>query len=311
MPGPAVALIGAATAIGGGIAQSSASSKATKAQVTAQDKAIAEQRRQFEEYQRLVKPYVDAGEPALKGLLDLTGLSKSSVDYGAYVRNNPDLLAQYNAQSSQQGNVGFGSMNDVGFGSTRGFGVIDNFVGEGQFDPGLASAPPAMSIEEFGRNHYETVGKQEGRDIAAFTNDPQAAAVGALENSSIFRTLARQGEDAILQNASATGGIRGGNTQGALARFRPQLLDQFIERQYGRLGGIAQMGATAAAGAGQAGINTGQNIANNLVGQGNAQAQGSIAQGNIFANTLGTLGGVLAGGIGPSNQVLNRVRVAF
>jgi hypothetical protein len=64
------------------------------------------------------------------------------------------------------------------------------------------------------------------------------------EQSPIFQALAGQGEEAILQNASATGGLRGGNVQGALAQFRPALLNQFLEQQYGRLGGMTQHRAT-------------------------------------------------------------------
>ncbi|WP_449405980.1 hypothetical protein [Massilia phosphatilytica] len=34
-----------------------------------------------------------------------------------------------------------------------------------------------------------------------------------------FQALQQQGNDAILANASATGGLRGGNVQGALGQF--------------------------------------------------------------------------------------------
>jgi saccharopine dehydrogenase-like NADP-dependent oxidoreductase len=65
--------------------------------------------------------------------------------------------------------------------------------------------------------------------------EAQQAYVAEQEQSPIFQALARQQEEAILQNASATGGLRGGNVQGALAQFRPALLNQFLEQQYGRL----------------------------------------------------------------------------
>ena len=44
--------------------------------------------------------------------------------------------------------------------------------------------------------------------------EAQQAYVTQQEQSPIFQALAGQGEEAILQNASATGGLRGGNVQG-------------------------------------------------------------------------------------------------
>lgn len=76
--------------------------------------------------------------------------------------------------------------------------------------------------------------------------EAQAAAVAQLENSPMFSSIARQGENAMLQNAAATGGLRGGNTQGALAQFRPSLLNQFIQQRFQNLGGIAGMGLAGA-----------------------------------------------------------------
>ena len=57
--------------------------------------------------------------------------------------------------------------------------------------------------------------------------------------------MVQQGQDAILQNASAIGGLRGGNTQAALAQFRPALLSQLIAEQYNRLGGLSSLGQNA------------------------------------------------------------------
>lgn len=115
-------------------------------------------------------------------------------------------------------------------------------------------------------------------------NDAQAAAIQALQESPQFTSLLAQGENSILQNASATGGLRGGNTQAALAQYSPALLAQTINDQYSRLGGITSMGQNAAAGVGNAGMQTGNNIAT-LLGQiGSAQAGGALASGRAQAN---------------------------
>lgn len=92
--------------------------------------------------------------------------------------------------------------------------------------------------------------------------DEQARALAALEASPGFASLVRNGEEAVLQNASATGGIRGGNTQRGLADFRSDALADTLQRQLSNLGGIAGMGmgatgTIAALGANKANATTG------------------------------------------------------
>lgn len=125
--------------------------------------------------------------------------------------------------------------------------------------------------------------------------EAQAQYVSQQEQSPIFQALARQGEEAMLQQASATGGLRGGNIQGALAQFRPSLLNQFLQQQYTNLGGITSLGQRSAAGVGAAGIESAQQIANLLGEAGAAKAGAAGAQGQMWGNILGTAGGVLKG----------------
>lgn len=131
----------------------------------------------------------------------------------------------------------------------------------------------------------------------------QQQAINALMRGPEFQGLVQQGENALLQNASATGGLRGGNTQAALAQFRPQMLSALINQQYGRLGGLSQLGQASATGQAAQGMNLGTNIAN-LLQQG-AQGQGlsAVALGNIqksaFGDALGLFGNFAGmGGLG-------------
>jgi hypothetical protein len=117
--------------------------------------------------------------------------------------------------------------------------------------------------------------------------DAQRAALQAIEQGPEFAALAQQGETAILQNAAATGGLRGGNVQGALAQFRPQILSGLIEQQYGRLGGLATMGQNSATNVGTAGMQTGVNVGNLLGQQGAARAGGTLATGGTWGNLAG------------------------
>jgi hypothetical protein len=132
----------------------------------------------------------------------------------------------------------------------------------------------------------------------------QAAAIAEIEQGGGFQARVRSGEEALLQRASATGGLRGGNIQAALAQFRPQMLEQEIERQYGRLGGFSdigretqanllKIGQASAAGVGAQGITTGTNVANLLAQQGAAQAGGEIGQAKAYGQLFNLPGQLL------------------
>ena len=203
----AVAIVGGSVV--SGIAQSSAASSAAGAQERAAQAGIEEQRRQFDEIQKLLAPYVQAGEGAISGF-------------------QPFQQAGMQAFEQQQALAGL-----------RG--------------------PEA-----------------------------QQAAISQIESSPFLQSQIEQGERALLQRASATGGLRGGNIQAALAQFRPQMLQQAIEQQYGRLGGFAGTGlgvteqlyrggqASAVNQASAAG-SLGQGVAGLLQQQGAAQAGGRLA----------------------------------
>jgi hypothetical protein len=112
--------------------------------------------------------------------------------------------------------------------------------------------------------------------------EAERAAIERISGGETFKSLAQQGEEALLQRASATGGLRGGNIQGALAQFRPELLSSLIEQQYGRLGGLAKIGQTSAAGVGAAGMESGTNVANLLAQQGAARAGGVVGEAKAY-----------------------------
>lgn len=130
--------------------------------------------------------------------------------------------------------------------------------------------------------------------------EAQAAAIAQLEQSPQFQAMLQQGESAILQNASATGGLRGGNTQAALAQFRPAMLSQLIQQQMAQLGGLSAMGQQGAMGAAGFGQQGAANIGTQLGAIGQAQAGAALAQGQGMANLFGGVGGALGtlGGLG-------------
>jgi hypothetical protein len=119
--------------------------------------------------------------------------------------------------------------------------------------------------------------------------DAQQQAMQGFEQSPLFQSLTQQGENAILQNASATGGLRGGNVQTALSQFRPQVLNSLIEQQYGRLGGLSSLGQASAAGQASQGMQSASNIGNLLANQGAALAGGQMARGGVARQAFGDM----------------------
>ena len=194
MPNPVAGLVAGGASLVGSAVQSRASGKAAQAQTAASQQGIEEQRRQFDEMQRLLEPYVAAGQPALEAQQALLGLA----------------------------------------------------------------GPEA-----------------------------QQAAIQQIESSPLLQALTRQGEEAMLQQASATGGLRGGNLQGALAQFRPAMLQQALEQQYARLGGMTALGQQSAAGVGAAGMESGRTVAGLLGQQGAAAAGGALGRAAPFVQLAG------------------------
>jgi hypothetical protein len=88
----------------------------------------------------------------------------------------------------------------------------------------------------------------------------EAAQIARIEQSPLFQAQVRQGEEALLQGASATGGLRGGNIQAALAQFRPGMLQSQIDLQYERLGGLTTLGQKSAAAQAGAGMGLAESL---------------------------------------------------
>lgn len=192
----AAAVVGAAASM----SQAEDAEDAAYAQQQSAQQGISEERRQFDSVQQLLKPYVDAGGPALTGQQDLLGL---------------------NGNAAQQ------------------------------------------------------------------------SAIGGIQNGANFQALLKQGESSILQNASATGGLRGGNTQAALAQFSPAMLQAAINDQYSKLGGMTTLGQNSAVQQANAGQASTSSIVNLLQQQGAAQAGGLLAQGKGEAGAVNSVGNAI------------------
>lgn len=133
--------------------------------------------------------------------------------------------------------------------------------------------------------------------------DAQQNAINAISSSPQLQAMMQQGENAMLQNASATGGLRGGNLQGGLAQYRPAMLNQAISQQYQNLAGLTSLGQASAAGVGNAGMQTAAQIGQQYNQIGAAQAGQALAQGKVLGNLFNTPMTILGMQYGSGSQV--------
>jgi hypothetical protein len=140
----------------------------------------------------------------------------------------------------------------------------------------------------------------------------QQTALTGLTSNPLYTTGMQLGQQSILQNASATGGLRGGNTIASLGYLPSQILSGVEQQQISGLGSalsgiqgllsgqgaLIQQGESAAAGTGTAALQTGNNITS-LIGQQGAISAGASLAGtnsitsalNGFSSYMGTGGG--------------------
>lgn len=123
--------------------------------------------------------------------------------------------------------------------------------------------------------------------------DAETAAVEQLRNSPFFQQNLDDANENLLQTASATGGVRGGNTAGAIGQLSPQLLQQYYQQAMSGYGNLAQLGLGATGAVSNAGLSN-ANAATSLTGQiGQAKAANYLTKGGINAANWNNIGGVL------------------
>lgn len=123
--------------------------------------------------------------------------------------------------------------------------------------------------------------------------DKQGLAIEALKASPFYQSLYRNGLEANLQNASATGGIRGGNEVRSLADFGADTLMQTIQQQLASLGGLAGMGMGSTEAVANFGQHKADAVANLLGDIGGAHASGLLTRGGISAQMWQNAGSFL------------------
>lgn len=155
---------------------------------------------------------------------------------------------------------------------------------------------------------WQTAGQsalgQQGNLLGLNGAGQQQSAIDQLKASPLYQSLFNNGQTTLLQNASATGGLRGGNTQGALANFGRDTLASVIESQLSNLGGVSGQGQNAAAQVGTFGANAASTGAQLLNNTGAAQGNAAYAVGGANAGFGQTLASQLSG-LGNNSAITN------
>lgn len=143
--------------------------------------------------------------------------------------------------------------------------------------------------QEFGRQGVEGYS-----DLLGFNGgDEQSSAIAALRETPLYRSLYGSGEEAVLANASATGGLRGGNTGRSLFELGEDTLARLIERQLGHYGGAIGAGAGATGSVAGFGAQS-VGASNDLRNQGAAARAGDVlTRGGINAQNWNNAGSFL------------------
>jgi len=256
----AAPLIGAAAGIGGSVlagnAAKKAANKAAAAQTAGDQAAIAEQQRQYNTTRSDLMPWQAAGSAAQNQINALLGLGpEQSTDWAAYVRGNPDAMSDWQKYHQD------------------------------------------MSLSDYGQYHYTSDGSR--RDLAPYQvaggAAGQQAAIDNLKASPLYQSLFNNGQNTLLANAAATGGLRGGNMQTGLADFGRDTLSAVIQNQLQNLTGVSGAGQNAAAQTGTLGANSANSISNLLSNSGTAQANAALASGAANAGAINSIVGTIGG----------------
>jgi hypothetical protein len=135
--------------------------------------------------------------------------------------------------------------------------------------------------------------------------EQQQAAFTGLEQSPGQQFLRDRAQKNLVRNASAIGGLGGGNVRSALVQQGVGFAQQDLQNQFGRLGQLAGQGQAAGTAIGQFGQQTAGNIGNALLAGGDARASGILNQNTAFQTGLsGVATGLAQGGF--SNPFSNQ-----
>lgn len=149
-----------------------------------------------------------------------------------------------------------------------------------------------------------------GNLIGTNGTEDQAAALSELKDSPLYSSLFSNGREALLQNASATGGLRGGNFERASMDFGADTLASVYESATAKLRDLAGLGIGAQGTVTQAGSNVANNVTDLQGNIGTAQANNYLAKGRTNSENWSNLGSALDDAVSralPGSGILSKI----
>lgn len=236
----------------------------------------------------------------LQSMLGINGQQyNTGIDVIQAARNSgkseQEIANAYNTVSSKRG----GAM-----------GLWEDITGESAARAATGAAGTAASYQQQALDYLKQMGampiaaQQQLGQVYGVTGTPeeQTAAIGGLRQSPLYQAIMggrEAGEEAIMRQAGATGGLRSGNIQDALARYSGDLERQALLTGLQGVQGLAGMGTyTPQIAAGMTGL--GSTLAAGQTAAAQAEQIGTgqmLGLGGTIYKGLGGLGGI-TGGIG-------------
>lgn len=173
--------------------------------------------------------------------------------------------------------------------------IFDGITGKTAADASLAAADTSAQFQREALDYLKQTqeplleAQQFGlTGLMDFYGGDQQGLIDQVQANPFYQSMISQGEEAVLRNAAATGGLRGGNVQQALAQNSQNVL-QGLTNQY--LGGFGQLAGFQPNTAG---------VASMTGGIGSTLAQGQLGAAQARQTGLGnamSLGGSILGGL--------------
>jgi hypothetical protein len=283
------AIVGSGAALYAGSQQSKAIKNAGNQQQQAQNQALQFQRESRDQARDVLSKYAVEGNasrgrqnaflglnnPAPSGGQYSGAMGSTQPDFAAYVRNNPDLAAEF---SKPQVAAQFGG-DPAAYGRWH----SQNFAGEGR-------AMPTSGM-----------GQQGAPDPTATPAETQEQAWAAFEASpwgKIGTMEANNARDAFIASAGAQGSSLSGRTARGMAEVSEEAKLRNFGGYYGALGDVTNRGYQADTGIASGGQTFANNATNIAMQGGQNQANLAIAKGQNQANTAGDLASWIGWGMG-------------
>jgi len=272
---PVTAAIGGSVA--SGLMGSSASKKAANAQTEANDRALALQKKMYDQTRSDLGGYRDAGTLALQAFMYEMGLGGAPTIGGSA----PQIQTITTPGSTTGGTI---SPADRRLAQATGNRDTRDYY----LNRGGTSTPGSTQYRVGG----QTFNSLEEAQAWANANPTGGTAYGGFTATPGYEFRVNQGTDAVNALAGARGGLNSGRTMQDLAKFGQGIASEEYGNYMGRLTGLTQMGQNSAAMTGTAGQNYASNAGNLMQSSGNALADGYLNSASSINNGMNNALGV-------------------